>query len=213
MTALSNERTTPTLPPHARGRLPRPIAALIDATPDALLAGTFLLTWINPHWREPSPVRYLMLLMLLEFIIIHASAMMLGCAAVASRSRRTLTMFGFGLFYTLFVAGFALAFQTWWPLVSFWGLMLNRMLGSLLGWSEDGFSKQESQRTWGLSAVAYITCVFLTILLPVPRLGIVNTATLGLTGGGLWVSEPHRLLAFGALYYLAQVWIALARPR
>jgi len=49
------------------------------------------------------------------------------------------------------------------------------------------------------------------VLLPVPRLGITG----GLPGEttGLWVSEPHRALAFGAVYFLAQALFELRPPQ
>ena len=44
---------------------------LVTALPSAALAVTFLITWIAPYTFGEQVVRRLVLLMLLEFIIIH----------------------------------------------------------------------------------------------------------------------------------------------
>ena len=43
------------------------------------------------------------------------------------------------------------------------------------------------------------------ILLPLPRLGLTPevVARLALPGSGQWVEQPHRVLAFGFLYFAA----------
>jgi hypothetical protein len=52
--------------------------------------------------------------MLLEFIIIHSSAFLGNAALGRARGRDALrAVLGRAGFYTLFVAGFALAFKTW----------------------------------------------------------------------------------------------------
>ncbi len=43
-------------------------------------------------------------------------------------------------------------------------------------------------------------------MLPVPRLGISRAAVddLALPGSGLWIEQPHRVLAAGTLYFLCR---------
>ena len=58
---------------------------------------------------------------------------------------------------------------------------------------------------WKISIVAYVMLAFTTSLVPgLPRLGITAevVAGLDLPGSGLWIDEPHRAMAFGALYFL-----------
>lgn len=177
---------------------------IVAALPDFALAGAFVVTWIDPFAFGRTGVQYYLLTMLLEFIIVHSSALM-GAVAfgrIVSR-RRVLTMLGLGLFYTLFVGGFALAFTTWWPLWAFWALTFNRMLGVLLGDPVHGEERKYVQAGWALSVVYYIAGAFATIWLPIPELGL-NPGVLeaiDLPGSGLWIDEPHRVLAFGAFYF------------
>ncbi len=148
-----------------------------------------------------------MLVMLLEFIIVHSSAFM-GQALLAkgSRAARLKGMFGFGVFYTLFVVGFALAFQTWWPIIAFWGLTANRLLSVFMGWVPKGKARDYLRRGWAAGALYYIVCIMLTTVLPVPRLGITRDVVRGLelSGEGLWIDEPHRVVIFGFLYFLVR---------
>lgn len=59
----------------------------------------------------------------------------------------------------------------------------------------------------------------LTVIAPMPRWGI--SADLqprfGLSGGGLWVDEPHRVVAFGVVYFgvlfVAKMLVAVVRRR
>jgi len=188
--------------PSARSRLPAVVAAL----PDFGLAALYLITWVAPRRVGPDRIGHLLLIMLLEFIVVHSAGFM-GAAAIgdASRLRRTGWILGLGAFYTLFVGAFALAFGTWWPLGAFWALTLNRLLGILLGQvpSEDG--KLFIMRGWAVAVMAYLGAVFATTLLPVPALGIdaAVRAAANLTGGGLWIDEPQRVIAAGFLYFAA----------
>jgi len=188
--------------PDTRVRLPSLIAAL----PDFGLAGVFLATWIAPDLLGVQRIGHLMLVMLLEFIVVHSAAFM-GSAAIGAATpiERTKRVVGLGLFYTMFVGGFAAAFRTWWPIVAFWGLTLNRLLGMLVGQAPSEKAKLFMQQSWAVGAMAYLAAVFATTFLPVPELGITAAvrAAADLPGSGLWISEPQRVLAAGFLYFAA----------
>jgi hypothetical protein len=179
----------------------------LNAAPDLGLAAVCLITWLAPPTFGDRFVAHIMLVMLLEFIIVHSSGFMgQTLLAKGSRADRMKGMLGFGVFYTLFVAGFALAFHTWWPIVAFWGLTANRLLAVLMGWVPAGKARDYVRRGWAAGALYYIGGVMLTTLLPVPRLGITRDVvrSLALPGEGLWIDQPHRVVAFGFLYFLAR---------
>jgi hypothetical protein len=119
------------------------------------------------------------------------------------------------LFYSIFVGGFALSFKTWWPLGAFWGLSLNRLLGSLVGQAPKGREKDLVQQGWGVSAVLYLLFTFATLLLPIPRFGLTDAVVgaLELPGEGIWVDEPHRVISFGFLYFSGQTYWSLTAER
>jgi len=179
---------------------------LAAAAPDLALAALFLVAWVAPATFRTGTITYLMLLMLLEFIIVHSSAFM-GKVMLGDleRARKALALVGIGGFYTLFVGGFALAFKTWWPLWSFWGLTVNRLLGVLVGQAPEGERRELLQKNWAVSALCYLGLCFVTVFLPLPRLGITREVVSleSLPGSGLWVDQPHRVVAFGFLYFAA----------
>ena len=180
--------------------------ALAAALPDLCMGAVYLVAWMAPARLGAQPIAPLTLIMLLEFIVVHsggfAGSVMLG--PLPAR-RKLLAMIGLGGFYTLFVGGFALAFQTWWPLASFWCLMLNRMLSVLLGQAENGDERAMLQRGWAAGVLFYLVFGGFTTMIPLPRLGL----TPGFLGGqhlpssGLWIDQPWRVMAFGFLYFTA----------
>jgi len=185
-----------------RSRIPSVLAAL----PDFGLAGLYLTTWIAPWVVGPERIGHLLLIMLLEFIVVHSAGFM-GAAAIGAGSRwqRLKWIVGLGGFYTLFVGAFAAAFGTWWPLGAFWALTLNRLLGVLLGQVPSDEGKMFIMRGWAVGVMAYLGAVFATTLLPVPALGVTADvrAAADLPGGGLWIDEPQRVIAAGFLYFFA----------
>lgn len=191
---------------------------LITALPDLGMAVFCLVAWVDPERVGASAIGYIVLVMLLEFIVVHSAAFM-GSVAVGAvevkqmlRWGRTAGILGLGLFYSLFVLGFCLAFHTWWPMAGFWILTLNRLLGTIIGQGEtDEETRKLIATGWGVGAMAYLFGAFATVLLPVPRLGIDATATAvaDLPGEGLWIEEPWRAVAFGVIYFGLVGWYEL----
>jgi hypothetical protein len=185
------------------------------ALPDFALAAFLLSVWRDPLGRGDGMVGHLLLLMLLEFIIVHASGFMAGIIhGPGTRPRKVGRLFLLGLLESIFVGGFSISFRAWWPFWSFWGLTINRMLGVLLNPVGDNDPGRFLGRHWAMSVVFYLGGTFLTLVAPVPRLGITEAVLprLGLEGGGVWIEEPWRVLAFGVVYFTAQGLWGLVLP-
>src|SRR5262245_49642260 len=179
---------------------------LLAAIPDLAVGLSFLAIWISPRSFPDGAVSYYLLVMLLEFIIIHSSAFMGNALlAPAARSRRALVVVGFGLFYSLFLVGFSLSFHTAWPLSAFWLLTANRLSSLLLVSSPSDEDRRALMRGWAATGILYLMAAFITVLLPMPRLGLTAAfvETLALPGGGLWIEQPHRAIAMGFFYFTA----------
>lgn len=180
--------------------------AFLSALPDFGLAALYLGAWIAPDPARPTLAGRLVLAMLLEFVVIH-SAVIMGNASMARgpRSARARRVAGIGLLYTLFVGGFSLGFHQLWPLWSFWALILNRMLSVLLKQPAAGQERRFLKSQWRAGAFLYMIAVTLTTLLPVPRFGVTSAtiAAMHLPGSGMWVHQPWRVLAAGAIYFAA----------
>jgi hypothetical protein len=182
-------------------------ARIVTALPDLTIAAVFLITWIAPRTFGERMVGFLMLVMLLEFIIIHSSGFM-GSVMFhdpLSARMKIKALLGFGVFYGIFALGFSLGFQAWWPLWTILLMTLNRMMIVLLGNIPDQQERAYILGGWAVSAICYILLAMLTVFLPLPRFGITQAEVVlqNLPGSGLWVEQPHRVIAFGFLYFLA----------
>lgn len=188
--------------------MPRPTASdIFAALPDFLIAGTAVLTWIDPTVLGGEKVGYFVLLMMLEFIVVHSAAFMGNVAfGKAPKIGRVGAILGLGLFYTLFVGAFALGFHKTWPLWAFWMLVLNRLAGVLLGQGGDDGAAAVVRAGWGASVAFYVLTLFMTLFIPLPRLGITPdiVAAPHFTSSGAWVEQPWRVLAMAAVYFTLQ---------
>lgn len=179
-----------------------PYPNIVSGLPDLLLAAAFLATWIDPYALGDDMVPFLFQVMLLEFIIIHSAGFMSGVMfSGLNKQRRLIALLLLGGFYMLFVAGFAVGFKSWWPVITFSGLLFNRMLSVMLGQSPDGNEKQFAMAMWAVSVVFYLLSVFAAILAPLPMLGVSSEQLRHLDMSGEFVDEPHRLMAWGFLYF------------
>ncbi|MEZ5465464.1 MAG: hypothetical protein R3F22_09645 [Lysobacteraceae bacterium] len=182
--------------------------------PDAVSAAFFLSLWIKPLYFDQRAVANGMLVMLVEFILLHASVF-LGTAAFAPdkpRGDKLKAIAGFGAFYLIFIAAWSVAFKAWWPLLAFGWLLLAKMSAALQPGQAPLERMHRMQSGWALGAMAYLAGVFLTVFIPVPRLGITGSVVsqLDLPGSGLWVSKPQTVIAFGVFYF---GFLALAKWR
>jgi len=144
--------------------------------------------------------------MLTEFLVITASVFMtLFAASDASTIRKIVWICIFGGVYIIFGACWSLIIKTIAPVASMIVLLASRFTFVL-------FSGKLSQReTKHQMMVLHIRCaayVFLAcvIIMPLnlPRFGMTAEliTNLHLPHRGLWISEPHRVAAFGVVYFL-----------
>jgi hypothetical protein len=178
---------------------------LFSAAPDAVTALVFAAAWVAPlHWGRDL-VGNLMLVMMLEFLVVHSGGF-IGMAVVnpeVGRRAKTLAVLGFGAFYMLFALAFALAFHRLWAVWAFTWLLGSKLATVWLSPAAPTREVERQKSLWGLSVALYVLGVFVTVILPLPRLGITPevVAQLGIPGSGLWVERPHTVIAFGLLYF------------
>lgn len=179
-------------------------ANLVSAFPDFALSGLFAISWIAPYAFGAHILKRLELIMLMEFFIVHSSAFM-GAAMTMPRRRitRVLGVIGLGMFYTIFVGSFAYSFGTIWPLVSFWMLLVNRMLAIIMGPAPQPGDFNFIVLGWAACSFFYLIFALITSIAAIPRFGITATvlAAQPMSGGGIWADEPWRVVAFGVFYF------------
>ena len=198
--------TTPPASRAAQTRMPpsERIQRLVSALPDAITAGFFLLLWIVPHWLGPTALRTGLLMMLVEFILMHATGILGGMALsnAGDTRRQWKPILLFSSMYLLFIAVWAWTFRAWWPLLALAWLVAGKLA---LAWQPlpDADKRDRIMSDWGISALAYLGGVFATLMLPLPRLGLTGdvVAAADLPGSGEWVDKPHTVVAFGLIYF------------
>ncbi|MEZ5542117.1 MAG: hypothetical protein R3F42_08740 [Pseudomonadota bacterium] len=205
MSTLTDHGTTrPATTPASRTQtLPLPLR-LANALPDAVTAGIFLSAWIAPFAWRATLVSELMLVMLVEFILIHAAPFLGGVVlADGEPLRQRLRLFaGLTVLYSVFIAGFALPFKSWWPVLAFTWLAGAKLVLLLGGRQHGTHDRQRMRGYWGASVGFYLLAVLATLFLPVPEFGITrHGAAYGIPGSGAWVSHPHTVISAGCLYF------------
>jgi hypothetical protein len=183
-------------------RLPYP--NVISSVPDLLVGLAFLVTWIEPASLGDDMVSSLSQVMLLEFIIIHSAGFM-GAVMYGNepRTKKVLALVGLGLFYMVFVLGFAFGFRSWWPVIAFSGLMFNRMLSVITGQAEQGKENEFVKNMWGVNVAFYLITVFIAILVPFPELGVSASDLAHLNMSGDFIEHPEKMMVWGFLYFTA----------
>lgn len=178
-------------------------ARLRAAFPDAVAAAGFLALWLAPGLFGAQAVGGAILVMGVEFVLVHATAF-LGNIVTGPGSKllKVVALAVFGSFYATFIVAFAVTAGSLWPVAAFGWLIFGK-LQTIFGGGGSGSERGGPIVVWALSALFYVIFAVVTVFLPLPRLGLdPQTVTdLALPGGGLWIEEPHRVMAFGLLYF------------
>ena len=193
---------------HAVIAMPgRRAGRLLGALPDALTGIACVVVWIAPFAFGQGAVKTVVLMMLMEFLLVHGTGFFTAIAFMddVSRGKRLLMMLGLLAFYATFIAAFAWMFRAWWPVWVFAWLVIAKATWVFSTPVGRGEEVNRQMVTWAFSVVAYLAAVFGGVFLPVPELGITAdiVPTLGLPGGGEWVERPHTAVAGMAFYYFA----------
>jgi hypothetical protein len=198
-------------------------ARWLPVVPDLLTTGFFLVVWSHPLVFGALSVKTAMLTMLLEFFLVHAT----GFFTVftndrhGSKWKRTGAMLGLSTFYVLMLTAFAMAFHAWWPLLAFGWLLAGKVAWVWSNPPGDDDAMFRQMAAWAGSVALFLGGVALTSIADVPRWGMTVALQPGfgldMASEGIWESQPHRVVAFGALYFgvtfLAKVLLAARDAR
>ena len=126
-------------------------------------------------------------------------------------------MIGLSAFYFLFVIGFAFGFNSWWPVIAFTVLMLNRMLGVITGQAEEGKEMEFVKSMWAVNVACYILSVFFVVVIPLPELGVSKHDLGDLSRmSGEFIDWPHKMIAWGFFYFtlvsVFELWLFRPKP-
>ena len=194
--------------PRPRTRLER----LASALPDAVTALSFLLLWCRPQWLPDDALRTAVLVMVVEFALVHANGL-LGSMALAPGPRRGLRLpqiLGLGAVYAAFVAAWAWQFDSTWPLLVLGWVVFSRSW-ALFRPLPPGERLASLRSEWAIASMAYLALGAATTLVPLPALGLDATRVAAAAlpwERGLWLRQPQAVVAFGAGYFAV---VAMAR--
>jgi len=160
----------------------------------------FLTIWINPHLIPSVSVGSLVLVMIMEFVVIHSAGFM-GAILVGdtARSRKIKGTLWFGAFYLLFFIAFAVTLETWWPMLVFLLLMANRLFSVVLSDKMSVTQKSMVMGEWAIALSFYILSVFAFLVIPIDPMGAYGSLQTG--GRGEWELRPYKALASGVFYF------------
>lgn len=190
--------------PRSAGRsVGRSIARAFVPLPDALTAIACFCAWWAPLALPVDLLRSMALIIVIEFLTIHAAVMVPLCAFfVRGRPGMALAMGLASAVYALMALGASLALDTWWPSLFFVWLLASRY--ALPIWTgREGDEVIDQGQLWLVSTLLWLGLAFPAMLLPLPAPGwdadVQRLA--GLPGTGVWAAEPQRLLAFAGAYF------------
>lgn len=176
----------------------------VSALPDLATSAIALWVWLDPGQWRAALVGYAVLIMLVEFVLIHASGFF-GVARDSSGPAPFGRRAAIGLvgMYLVFVASFAWSFGESLVFLGAAWLLLAKAWPLLVGTVGRPAASQAQRGMWAASTMYYLMAVGLTTVLPVPRLGITGSgAQYGMEGqSGLWVSQPQTAVAALAIYF------------
>ena len=186
------------------------VGRFVGIVPDLLTAAFCAALWVSPFMFGVDAVKGVILAMILEFILIHATAFLMSIAFATDRTRagRIVSSLSLTAFYLLLVASFSALFRSWWPIVVFLWLSVSKIAWVLSDPREREAERRRQSDAWMFSVAAYIVTVVAGVVLPLPALGLTPEAVarLGLPGTGQWIEHPQAALFSMALYYLASAW-------
>jgi hypothetical protein len=178
-------------------KIPRQIGELIPAV-------IFLSVWISPRSMRfigENAGNTLDHCMWLEFIMGHAATAFIVVAYVTSSktSRVSITAI-FGVIYAGFVVVMCFAMGSFYPLIQFGFVLWGRLSLAKTG------SKSDIKITHILLTASRVFLLMITAgiaaAIPLPRLGATPEA-IQISGGGIMAENPHMIMAWGFIYFVA----------
>jgi hypothetical protein len=179
---------------------------ILLAAPDLVLAFVFAAHWINRGWLSTDMTPHLVSVMLIEFVVIHASMFLIATkeSQMLDDDKGRKTALGLAVLYSLFAGGISMAFKSWWPFFIFWGLMINRSMAYLFAPRGMTIARRKLilQGNWIVSFIGYLFLVIVTAAAPIPQLDAARSLTsYGIDAEGGWVTDPEKALVAGMLYF------------
>jgi hypothetical protein len=195
----------PALTDSMRNVIPR----LGAAAPDCLTAATYLVAWITPTLFAPERFRNLLAAIMVEFLVLHASALYgFGIAKREDRlARRAWILGGLTVIYLIPITLMAVQLKTNGPILAFFWLFTSRFAFILIHPESAAAETRRTVTLWVVSLLAFFVGTIAVNKIPLPALGLTPhfVASLSMSGHPNPKAQPPQItIAFGVLYFLVQ---------
>jgi hypothetical protein len=195
----------------ARTRL---LGRALAAIPSLAMASVFIIAAVVPDTVGAGFIAYLLVLLLVEFFVIHSS-WNIGLVADSNLSRpvQIAAIAALSSAYGLVVYGISLTYGVTWPLWAFLTLTIARLFGIYLA-PEPSSRRHHMNRGWAVSTVLYIVLATVFLVLTIDReytTGLSGSAgsargagagAAALLGRAPFPYDFALALVFGSLYFV-----------
>jgi hypothetical protein len=187
----------------------KPSTRLLAALPDALTAVTYFCAWVAPALLGVVWVRNLQTTILIELLVLHASALYGFGVAKNRQWKRWMLLSALSVVYLLVMLALARKLQSPWPIFAFFWLFTCRFGYILLHPATAERDSERAQWVWLWSVVAFAIGSWLGDHLSLPKLGMTEhyARRLRLPGDAENGVAPHLTMAFGTTYFLLQAYL------
>jgi hypothetical protein len=132
----------------------------VTAAPDFVLGALYVAALVDRSLLGEAVVTGLARAIPIEFAVIHASGFLaVPWVARWTGVRKRYYALGLVAAYSLVLAVLSLAIGGWWPLVIFWGLMLNRTLAVIVGDLPEDGAFTEWTMAWAGTTTLFVLAV------------------------------------------------------
>ncbi len=146
--------------------------------------------------------------MILEFLFIHSTPFFNSVLNKKSGIFANAAKFGCLMaFYLMFAVALSIIAKSAAFVIVFLLFHLKTFV-PVIARKKEAVPEEDWADGWALSTVLFLVTCILTSFLPIPAFGMKNM-TLGTGGSGLWEEEPHRVIAFGFLYFALTAYFEL----
>ncbi|MBA3961896.1 MAG: hypothetical protein H0X40_08350 [Chthoniobacterales bacterium] len=179
------------------------------AVPDCLTAATYLVAWTAPTQLDPARFRNLLAAIVIEFLVLHASALYgFGIAKREDRlHRRAWILGGLSVLYLIPITFMAVQLRTDGPILAFFWLFTSRFAFILIHPESAAAETRRTVTLWVISLLAFIVGTIAVNKIPLPSFGLTRqfVASLSMSGHPNPKAQPPQItIAFGVFYFLVQ---------
>jgi len=189
-------------------------ARVAAAVPDAITSATYVVAWIAPALLGVTAVRNLLVAIVVEFLVLHATALYgVGVRHLGMAVRqRAIVLAAVSLPYAIVAVWLALGLDMPWVVLSFLWLFTARFAFLLRRPAATAAQEMSrARRLWLVSLAAFVIGIVACNKLPLPALGLTPefVATLSMSEHpDPSAQAPHISIAFGVAYFAV---LALAK--